>query len=114
MDPFAFAIAVAAAVAQFFGQAPDTVPDPAPPAVVEQGTVTIPSGAHEGTTVIINPFDLEWEETQRIEGQDFSIGWVVSPVSGRLVCVTAAPCENDAHYSGPEDSSWNWITGEDN
>ena len=43
-----------------------------------------------------------------------SIGWVISPVTGNEVCVTGAPCQNDPEFCGPECSSYNWVTGEEN
>ena len=113
MDPFEFALAVATAVAGYLGWSPPVeVPAPPPAAVVEDSTY---SG------VITDPFQLEWDDdaptgstTVEIDGETFSLGWIVSTKTGNLVCVTAAPCEHDAHYSGPEDSSWNWITQEEN
>lgn len=99
--------------------APPADPPPAvieapTPEVVEQSTHTIQGGEHAGTTVIVNPFDLEWDEQAEIEGENYSLGWVVSPKSGRLVCVTASPCEGDPQFRGAEDSSYNWETGEEN
>ena len=113
MDPYTFAAAIAAAVASYMGWTPPVEPPtPVPLSVVEDST-------YDG--VITDPFQLDWDDdaptgstTVEIDGETFSLGWVVSPISGKLVCATAAPCENDAHYSGPEDSSWNWITGEEN
>ncbi len=43
-----------------------------------------------------------------------SDGWVTSPYTGALVCVTGAPCERDPEFTGPEVSSYNWLTGEVN
>ena len=112
MDPYTFAAAIAAAVASYTGWTPPPEPTPPPAAVVEDST-------YDG--VITDPFQLDWDDdaptgstTVEIDGVTFSLGWIVSPVSGKLVCATAAPCENDAHYSGAEDSTWNWETKEEN
>lgn len=114
MDPFEFAMAIAMAVASITGGDPDPQPEIPSPTVVESSTFTIPSGDDAGTTVIVNPFDLEWDEQHELDGEQWSIGWIVSPVSGRLVCVTASPCEQDPQFRGPEDSTYNWVTGEEN
>lgn len=114
LDPYEFALAVATAVASLTGS------DPAPPVevptveVVAESTFRIPSGEHAGTEVIVNPFQLDWDEQVVIEDETLSIGWIVSPVSGRLVCATGAPCEHDPAFSGPEDSTYNWVTGQEN
>ena len=46
--------------------------------------------------------------------ETLSLGWITSPYTGRLVCVTAAPCEQDEAFTGPEVSTYNWVTGEVN
>lgn len=43
-----------------------------------------------------------------------SLGWIDSPYTGKRVCVTAAPCEDDPQWCGPECSSFNWVTNEAN
>lgn len=52
--------------------------------------------------------------TEEENGLTWSDGWVTSPYTGNLVCVTAAPCEGDPQFRGAVDSSYNWVTGEVN
>jgi hypothetical protein len=115
MDPYTFAEAIRAALAALAlstgAQAPEPAPEPAP--VVAEAPRVAPEIPHiDLNETFIG--GVEWTETAEVDGDTYSIGWIISPVSGRLVCVTAAPCESDAHYRGAIDSSYNWNTQEEN
>lgn len=116
IDPFLFAAAVTAALASFTTGTPPPDWSSAEYSTVQSVVVEIPAAPSTppGPVVDINPLGTTWDTTTTREGNTYSHGWVTSPVSGRLVCVTAAPCEADTHYRGAIDSTWNWRTGEAN
>ena len=109
LDPVTFAAAIAAAVASVVSGTPVASDAPVLPTPIAHAVPV------EEAPVDLNPLGIDgWDGQVTREGNTYSRGWITSPATGRLVCVTAAPCEQDAHYRGAIDSSYNWHTGEEN
>ena len=100
-DPFTFAVAIAMALAAALA---------GPPAPTVAPSWVAPDKVAEYIESVDEP-RIDTPEVDHFDEQGFSLGWVVSPVTGNVVCATGAPCEQDDNYRGAIDSSWNWETG---
>jgi hypothetical protein len=110
--------AIIAALTLWAGYEAEPPPAPEPIAVevigespfVPQNDPYVDRVADDGGIVVESTDGIAGDGTAKV----YSLGWITSPYTGRLVCVTGAPCEGDAAFTGPEVSSYNWITGEVN
>jgi len=100
LDPITFAAAIAMAVAAALA---------GPPAPTVAPAWVAPEKVAEHIAWVDAP-RVNTPDVVHFDEQGFSLGWIVSSVTGNVVCVTAAPCEQDANFRGVADSSWNWET----